>query len=487
MSDWLPAFVALPLAAAFLLPVLKRTSKWTCDVLGNAVMFVLAVMSFAAIGKYGVYHMGSWPTPLGIDLRLDGLSVLLLICVNTVGLMSSIFSIQYMDLYTSRQRYYSLFLFMVAGMNGVVLTGDIFNLYVFMEIAAIASYALVAFGCRHEELEAAFKYAVLGTVASCFILLGIALSYGMLGTLNMAHIAAQLAAGGGGGKVVPIILALFVCGFGLKAAFVPFHAWLPDAHPSAPAPVSAMLSGVVIKALGVYALCRLVFNVYGDTPQLLLVIRLLGALSMIVGVMLAIGQWDMKRLFAYHSISQIGYVAIGIGLGTPLGIVGGLFHLLNHSIFKSLLFLNAGAVEYASGTRNLKKLGGLNRQMPITANTSLVASLSIAGIPPFNGFWSKFLIIVACIEAGHNALALAAVIVSLLTLASFLKVQRYAFFETLKDALKQVEEVPPFMRIAMLLLAVLCVMTAAAILGGWRTPFVIHAAAQALLEGAFTL
>ncbi len=238
--------------------------------------------------------------------------------VNVVGLAATLFSVDYMERYTSKFRYYSLFLFMVAGMNGVVLAGDLFNLYVFMEIAAIASYALVAFGCEHEELEASFKYAVLGSLASAFILVGVALTYGLTGTLNMAHVAQRLPLAGGG-RLAVLALALFVCGFGLKAALVPFHAWLPDAHPSAPAPVSAMLSGVVIKALGIYVLARLVFNVFGATAGALAVFRLLGLVSMVVGVLLAIGQWDMKRLFAYHSISQIGYVVIGLGLGTPLG------------------------------------------------------------------------------------------------------------------------------------------------------------------------
>jgi multicomponent Na+:H+ antiporter subunit D len=280
-------------------------------------------------------------------------------------------------------------------------------------------------------------------------------------------------------------LTLFIAGFGMKTALVPFHAWLPDAHPSAPAPVSAMLSGVVIKALGIYVLCRLMFNVFGATPRALLVLRMLGAVSMVAGVGLAIGQWDMKRLFAYHSISQIGYVALGIGLGTPLGVAGGLFHMVNHSLFKSLLFLNAGAVEYATETRDLKQLGGLHRQMHTTAGTSFVASMSIAGVPPFNGFWSKLLIVVACVEAQQHWLALAAVIVSLLTLASFLKVQRYAFFGVARDALQHVRRAPLLMRVAMVVLAALCLLTSLAVASGWQRPVMIRSAADVLLSGRF--
>jgi multicomponent Na+:H+ antiporter subunit D len=178
---------------------------------------------------------------------------------------------------------------------------------------------------------------------------------------------------------------------------------------------------------------------------------------MLVGVFLAIGQWDFKRLLAYHSISQIGYVILGIGLGTPLGILGGLFHLFNHSIFKSLLFLNSGSVAYSIETRDLKAMGGLREKMPVTANTNLVASMSIAGIPPFNGFWSKLLIILACLQANRFGYAFCAIVASILTLASFMKVQKYAFFGTLNEKWRRIKEVPGAMRLSMAALAIICV------------------------------
>jgi multicomponent Na+:H+ antiporter subunit D len=183
----------------------------------------------------------------------------------------------------------------------------------------------------------------------------------------------------------------------------------------------------------------------------------LGVVSMVIGVVLALVQWDFKRLLAYHSISQIGYVILGIGLGTPLGILGGLFHLFNHSIFKSLLFLNSGAVDYALGTRDLQKMGGLKEKMPVTGNTNLIASMSIAGIPPFNGFWSKLLIILACIEANRIGYAFWAVLASILTLASFMKVQKYAFWGKLSENLLNLKEVPRLMQLAMIILAIICI------------------------------
>jgi multicomponent Na+:H+ antiporter subunit D len=486
MDRLVPLFVAIPLGVAFVIPMVSRRLRWVPDLLGNLTLFVLAALSFAAAGHEVIYHMGAWPTPLGVDLRLDGLSALLLIAINVIGLAATLFSVSYLELYTSKFRYYSLFLFMVAGMNGTVLSGDLFNIFVFMEITAIASYALVAFGCEHEELEAAFKYAVLGSVASTFVLIGVALVYGMTGTLNLSHMAAKLA-GMEAGSPIRFALALFIGGFGLKAALVPFHAWLPDAHPSAPAPVSAMLSGVMIKATGVYVIARLLFNVFGITPDLLLILRWLGLISMVGGVLLAVGQWDMKRLFAYHSISQIGYVVLGLGLGTPLGIAGGLYHLINHSAFKSLLFLNAGSVEYATGTRDLKRLGGLNRLMPVTGATSMVASMSIAGIPPFNGFFSKLIIILACVQAGHQGLAAWAVFVSLMTLASFLKVQKYAFFESFKGAWQDIRRVPVPMGAAMILLAVCCLAMSLWVIGGLDKPLLVETATQALTGGVFGL
>ncbi len=459
-NNLLPLFVAIPLGAAFLNALFGKKIKRFSDILSGIATFCLAALSiysiilFKEIGPM-VYKVGGWMPPIGIAMVMDGLTTFMLVTVNIIAFLVSIYSIDYMEKYTEKWNFYCLFLLMIAGMNGVVISGDMFNLYVFLEIAAISSYALVAFGTEHEELEASFKYAVMGTLASTFILLGIVFLYSFTSTLNMADISLELAKKGPS-HIISFVSVLFIMGFGLKSAIVPFHAWLPDAHPSAPAPISAMLSGVLIKSLGVYAIIRIFFSVLGATPEILSVLMVLGALSMIIGVCLALGQWDIKRLLAYHSISQIGYVVLGISLGTPLGILGGLFHLLNHSVFKSLLFLNSGAVVYSTGTRDLNSLGGLREKMPTTANTSLVASMSIAGIPPFNGFWSKLIIIVACIQAQHFAYAVWAVLASILTLASFMKVQKYAFFGELKEKLKSVKEVPFFMKFSMVALAVIC-------------------------------
>ncbi|MDP3143044.1 MAG: proton-conducting transporter membrane subunit [Candidatus Omnitrophota bacterium] len=487
-ANIIPLFVIIPLFSAFLISLVGRFVKriWS-NLISSFACLLLLVFSFYAIGllrnsanQVLVYKIGGWIPPFGISMVMDGLTVFMLVTVNLIAFLVSVYSLSYMEKYTDKAKFYTLFLLMLTGMNGLIVTGDLFNLFVFLEIASIASYALVAFGTEAEELEASFKYAIMGSVASSFIFIGIAFLYGFTSTLNMADMARILLVKPSAG-VVPFVSVLFLMGFGLKAALVPFHAWLPDAHPSAPASISAMLSGVLIKTLGVYAMIRIFFNIFGVTEKFLSVLMFLGGLSMLVAVILAVSQWDLKRLLAYHSISQIGYVMLGIGLGTPLGILGGLFHLFNHSIFKSLLFLNSGAIDYAADTRNLKEMSGLREKMPTTANTNLIASLSIAGIPPFNGFFSKLIIIFACIQTRHFGYALAAVVGSILTLASFMKVQKYAFFGELKDKYRNITEVPLAMRISMIVLAIICILGGFLLLPSLK-PFMVDAV-NVLLEG----
>jgi multicomponent Na+:H+ antiporter subunit D len=478
-----PLLVAVPLGGAFLIPLVARKARVVADVVGNLCTAVLVALTLTLLGTRGSYVIGGWPPPAGIVWVLDGLSALMLVVVSVVSFAATLFSTAYMERYTSKHRYYCLFLLMVAGMNGVLITGDLFNLFVFLEIAAISSYALVAFGCEHEELEASFRYLVLGSIGSAFVLLAIALTYGATGYLNMAAVAHAIAERGMGSPLMVLAVVLFIVGFGVKAALVPFHPWLPDAHPSAPAPISAMLSGVLIKALGVYAMARVLFNVVGMDRAFGLILVTVGALSMTVGVFLAVGQWDFKRLLAYHSISQMGYVILGIGLGgylwstggsqgaASLAVLGGIFHLANHAVFKSLLFLCSGAVEYRTGTRQLKEMGGLLERMPATRWTTTMASLSIAGVPPFNGFWSKLLIVIAAFQAGLPGLAALIILVSFVTLVSFLKVLRYAFLGSLPEALRGIREAPALMLAPMALLAVLCATMGLLLLPGIREGF----------------
>jgi multicomponent Na+:H+ antiporter subunit D len=476
MNQLIPLFVVIPLAGAFLIMILGRLLKSLDKIIASLVLLFLAVAAFYSLINFGsevsVYKVGGWQPvnrfPIGIYMVMDGLSAIILCIIGLLGFISVFYSISYMSRFTSENYFYSLFCLMVAGMNGVVLSGDLFNIFVFLEISAISSYALVAFGVGKHELEATFKYQVLGGLASFLILFGIAFVYWKAKTLNISDIKSVLATQGNRNYTL-LIQILLLSGFGLKAAIIPFHAWLPDAHSSAPSPISAMLSGVLIKAVGIYLIIRLFFNMFDITENMAVLITTLGTLSMVVGVLLAIGQWDIKRLLAYHSISQMGYVVMSVGIGmillsrgsdnevAILAITGGIFHLVNHAAFKGLLFLNAGAIEYRTGTRDLKEMGGLAGKMPFTSATSFVASLSISGIPPFNGFFSKLIIIIAAVMARFYFLAALAVAVSIVTLASFMKFQRYAFYNKDKKQVKDnVKEVPFPMAFSMVILGIVC-------------------------------
>ena len=463
----LPYYIIIPLLSAFLITLIAGKKDYWAIILSFiavSALLILSVFSFITMKDETVtYAMSNWPAPIGIILVQDALTSFTLVMVSIISLTSIIYSVQYIRHLSMDWKYYAIFMLLVTGMNGVIVTGDIFNMFVFLEISLFSAFALVAYGGRAEEFEAAFKYTVMGSVSSVMILMGVAILYSATSNLNMAKIAEVLPAVDD--KVKFWVGGLFVAGFGLKAAIIPFHTWLPDAHSSAPAPISSMLSGVLIKALGIYAIIRIFFNVF-DAPQIFLNIFLvLGTISIIIGVILAVGQWDMKRLLAYHSISQIGYILLGIGIATPLGILGAVFHLFNHALFKSLLFYNAGSVEMALGTRDLRKMGNLMKILPITSQTSLIASLSISGIPPFNGFFSKLVIIIAALQAGLPWYAVFAVIGSLLTLASFMKVQRYGFKgETVVDSVTN--KIGWRMNTAMITLAVLCVITSLLIVPG---------------------
>jgi len=465
-------FIVIPLVCAFLIALLGRLIKNLGDVLTNVAGLSLLILSCYAVQKIALSKvitckLGSWPFAIGSYLVADGFSVLLLVIVNLICFLALVYSLSYMVSYTDKWNYQALFMLMIAGLNGVILSADIFSLYVFLEVASISGYALVAFSTEPEALEASFRYTIIGSLASVCILLGIALLYSYTSTLNMNDIA-MIIATKPQGQLVGFISVLFLAGFGMKAAIVPFHAWLPDAHSSAPSPVSAVLSGVVIKILGVYALTRVFFNVLGASSSLLYCLMVLGLISMVTGAFLATAQNDMKRMFAYSSISQVGYIIFALGLGTPLALLGGLFHLLNHAVFKSLLFFNAGAIEQATCSRDLSKLKGLSQRLPVTSATALAGSMSIAGLPPFAGFWSKLIIIIASLEAGHPVFALIAALTSIVTLVYYLKFQSGVFFGTLDSAFSQIKEVPLTMKIPMVALAILSLTGGLLLIPGFR-------------------
>lgn len=410
------------------------------------------------------------------ELRIDGLSCLLILLISGVGFLATVFSVRYMSQRDVIDRvgpeiaqrrsatFYGLMMAFIATMLWGCATNNIIMLYVAVEASTIASGLLVAFFWDRRALEAGYKYLMLLTVGITFALFGCVLIYsaatrylvGVDALLidQISQVAALLPR-----SIVVFAVALFIVGFGTKAGVAPFHPWLPDAHAEAPTPVSALLSGVMIK-MAAYALTRVVVMFYPSYPPIATFIVVLGVFTMILGGLMALAQDDLKRLLAYSSVSQMGYILMGVGLGTYLGIYGGLFHLLNHGIYKALLFLSTGAVIYAVAQREISQLGGLARKMPVTAACFLIGALSISGLPPFNGFMSKLTIYLAGAEIGMWWAVILAIFTSLLTMIVLIRAGYRVFWGELKAGSSDQEgirEAPASILIPMIILAGLCV------------------------------
>lgn len=421
-------------------------------------------------GEIISYWMGSRSIAggyaIGIALEVDALGLFFALLISVAVFVSGIYSLQYMDKDENVSQYYTLFLMLSGGVIGLVLTGDIFNMFIMIEILTFAAVALTAFrNSAHGALEAAFKYLIVGCMGSTCILVGIIMLYAQTHTLNFAQLAALVP--GNFNTSTKLAFALLYIGFSTKAFIVPFHPLAADAHGAAPASISVLISGVLTKS-GIYGIIRLTYMLFQtmglSSFQFLLVF--VGSVSMFVCVTMALAQHDFKRLLAFHSISQIGYVLTAIGLCTGLGISAGLYHAMNHTLFKGLLFLAAGAVLYETGTTNLDELGGLSKKMPWTTGLFLVGAFSISGLPPFNGFASKWMIYQATYEKaaetgniGYLLVTIIALVTSILTLASFVKVSQSVFFGRLPARFENVKDAKPSMIIAMCIFAVLCVLT----------------------------
>ena len=357
---------------------------------------------------------------------------------------------------TNRQFIFNnLLLLCMVGMNGVVFSQDLFTLYIFLEIVAASSFILIALERTKEGLEGAFKYILLSFVATVLILSSIALLFIVCGSLDYEVVQSCLAsADGGTGQFALFAVCLFAAGLFIKGGMVPFHGWLPDAYSSAPTPVSVLLGGIVTKAAGVFTLIQLACNVF-ILESLSPVLLVIGTISIAVGAFAAIGQKNFKRMLGYSSISQIGYIVIGLGSAHIIGIAGAIFHLFNHSVFKTLLFVNAAAVEKQTGESDIDNLGGLSSKMPVTSFSSVLGFLSTAGIPPLSGFWSKLLIVVGVWKGGTPVVAVMAILLSLVTVAYFLSFQRRVFFGKLAAGLEHVREADFRALVPTILLAVI--------------------------------
>lgn len=460
MINYEPVLIIIaPVIAAsilsFLSPLLKpektnRIQKYIA-IIGLFLPFCYLLYLYPTVSIKPIqYNMGGWLTPYAITLVIDSFNYTFLIISSLITLLAFVFSLK--DVNKAKDKFSFFFLLMVAGIYGVFLSVDLFNIYVFFELCVITSYILVTLGDQKRSLKAAFTYLILGSIASLFFLLGLGLLYFHTGALNIFHLAGLVSE-----LDTKVQLAVFIFLFGavaVKAALPPFHTWLVDAHSTAPTAVSAVLSGITVK-IGLYIFLRIFslgFQLQGMTELLLIV----GALAAVGGVIFALFECDIKRLLAYHTISQMGYIVAGFATFSVIGVAGGLYHLINHAVFKGLLFLCAGCLIYRTGTKDIRK-HNVGTTMPITLVTYVIAACAIAGVTPFNGSASKLMIEYSL--SAHPMILFILLVASIGTITTFSKIFYYSF---LKPAIKQKthqpsRDVPFSMQLPMIILSFFCV------------------------------
>lgn len=397
---------------------------------GMLAAFTVSLLNWARVMREGTlhYHFGGWIPPIGIEYVLDPLSAFMTAAINGIALVVLIHSARSVEREIAEHRrvaYYALVLLMFCGYNGIMMTGDLFNLYVFLEISSLALYGLIAVGKRKAPV-AAFRYLIIGTLGGSFYLLGTGFLYNVTGSLNMADVHAIVAQIGNRPPLITA-LAFMVVGFGIKMAMFPLHGWLPDAYSYAPSATSSFMAPTGIK-IGAYGIVRVVFFVFGfgfvtrffPVTQ---VILWLSAAGILYGSIMAVSQDGMKRMLAYSSVSQIGYVGLGIGLANPAGLIGALLHILNHGLMKACLFLAVGNFRRQLGhTRIIHLDDSIRRKMPWTAAAFTVGAMAMIGIPPTVGFFSKWYLALGSIERRGWIFLAVILLSSLLNAAYFFRV-----------------------------------------------------------------
>lgn len=460
--------VVIPLIAGFLTTItgwIDRRLCWYWVMLTMFIVVLITSSNLLTVINSGTiyYHLGGWKPPFGIEYVIDLLNGFVCIIIAFIGLMVAIYSKESVkkELPGKTIPFYSIFLLLITGLMGMTITGDIFNFYVFLEISSLTAYALIAMGDRGDGLVASFNYLIMGTVAASFILLGIGYLYAVTGTLNMADMQ-NILPDIYGNKVVLAALAFFMAGFSIKIGLFPLHAWLPDAYTHAPSTASALIAGLMTK-VGAYAMIRFMFSVFTpafviDITRMTEILTWAAALAIIMGSVLAIAQSDIKRMLAYSSISQIGYILLGVGLVNVIGMQGGLLHILNHAFMKCALFLVAGAIFYRTGIRNIHQFQGLGKKMPVTTIVFLIAALSMIGVPGTVGFTSKWYLALGSIEAGQWIFVLVILVSSLLNIVYFWRIFDNIWFGNPheKEHIKR-DEAPLTMLVPMVILAFLCI------------------------------
>ena len=421
----------IPLLTAVILVLLWNQLRWQrlISVFG-AGLYLAAVLSLLyQVQGNGIrsIQIGSWPAPFGITFVVDLFSAIMLAVTGIIVLLVAIYSLGSIDVRRAAFGYYPLYFVLVMGISGAFLTGDIFNLYVWFEVMLIASFVLTALGGERAQMEGALKYVALNLLSSAIFLAAIGTLYGVAGTLNMADLARVLPNIEHG--LLNTLAMMFLVAFGLKAAIFPLFFWLPAAYHTPPAAVSAIFAGLLTK-VGIYALVRVFTLIFVQeiayTHTILLV---LAALTMLVGIMGAISQRDFRRVLSFNLISHIGFMLFGLALFTPLAIAGMILYTIHHMIVKTTLFLGSGLVYRLGGTYNLEKLGGLYRSQPLVAALFFIPAISLAGLPPFSGFWPKMALFQAGLGEQEYLIIGVALVMSLLTLYSMMKIWNQAFWK----------------------------------------------------------
>ena len=408
-------------------------------------------------GSIVVVAIAGAPPPIGACLEIDALSVFMAIIAVSVGLMVCLYSYRYMAGETGLTLYHTLLMTAVMGVVGTAFAGDLLTFYVFWELMCISTYTLVAFRVRRpESLEAAFKYLIMSSAGSVCILFAMSILYGMAGTLNLAYLSMNLRnTGGESWLLLPLVLVLV--GFGVKAALVPFHTWLPDAYMEAPCPISAFMAGATTK-MGIYGLLRVLYLVltpleHAWGPAL----AIFSVATMTLGNITALLQEDIKRLMAYSSIAQIGYIFIGLAVGNEDSLTGALLHIFNHSFMKGLAFLCAGCFIYEVGSRMIKDFTGIGRRMHLTAAMLWISFLSLIGFPPFSGFISKFILFASAIEGGMAWLALIGILNTIISAAYYLRVLHIITRSEISEEAEKAREAPITMLIPLTAMGVIII------------------------------
>ena len=437
--------VVIPLVTAIVLPLLGGWKQRLCYpitvvAIGGTLLVSVLFSGQVIAAPTGVvhYYMGGWQPPWGIELRVDRLSVLMQLLITGVSLGVVVFmkrSIAH-EVKGSTTYFYTMTLLLVTGLLGIVSTGDMFNLYVFLEISSIAGYSLIAQGGKKAAFFT-FRYLIVGTIGACFYLLGVGYLYSVTGTLNMDDLAARLPELYHS-KAVMVGFSFIITGMAIKMALFPLHFWLPPAYALAPSAVSALIAPTMTKT-AFYILVRVMFTVFEtrfsiEVFPVATILSWMGAVAMIAGSVLAISQTELKRLLAYSSVAQVGYMVLGVGLANEMGLTGGLLHVVNHAVMKCALFLVTGAILYKTGIRHIRELHGLYIRMPITTVTFLVAAFSMIGIPPTAGFFSKVYLVMGALASKQWVFVGIILLSSLLNLAYFINIVKHMFFSSQEGA-----------------------------------------------------